>query len=706
MKKLYFLLLCLLLLFAFPSSTVLAAEESFATENQVTVRVGIYENEPKIFTDNEGNASGFWAEITEYIAQQEGWDIEWVHGSWDECLNMLANGEIDIMPDVAYTEARSLLYEFSKVSVLTSWSCVYAGSDVEIGSILDLEGKTIAVLKGSVNVEGPEGIKALVNAFHINCSFIELNSYSEVFETVSSGGADAGVVSKDFGNNHEEEYNVQKTPVIFQPSQIYYAFNMGNPLNDYLIETIDADIAELKADKNSVYYNEQEKWLGGAVEKIVIPEWVWWILAWIIGLVIVLAGGSFILNLRVKAKTRSLSQEIIEREKTENKYSMLVEQSNDGIIIIQDGIFQFANHEMLKITGFSMDEFIGMKLIDAVSEKYRAFVMDSYKKRIEGKRISHKYEADILGKNGKVIPVEVNSNLIDYEGRPASMAILRDITERRKAEEALAESYGKLEELVKERTRELKEKTDALEEANAHLHEVNRHKSVFLANMSHELRTPLNSIIGYTKLMYDGVEGDINEEQKQDLLAVYNNGRNLLELINGLLDLSKIEAGKMVMAYEVFPVSALVNEIITTIEPLAKEKRLTLTHHADPSIDYIYADRAKIRQVLLNILGNSVKFTPKGGIELNVTADDNTYIFSVTDTGIGIEKENLEVIFDSFVQVGPAQIAGYAGTGLGLAVCRQFIEMQGGRIWAESEPGKGSKFIFTLPKNKKIILNH
>ncbi len=588
MKRLYFLSLCLLLLFAFPSSAVSAAEGLFATENPVTVRIGIYENEPKIFTDNEGNATGFWAEITEYIAQEEGWDIEWVHGSWDECLNMLANGEIDIMPDVAYTEARALLYEFSEVSVLTSWSIVYTGSGVEIGSILDLEGKTIAVLKGSVNVEGPEGIKALVEAFHINCSFIELNSYIEVFEMVSNSGADAGVVSKDFGNTHEEEYNVSKTPVIFQPSQIYYAFTIDNPLNDYLIETIDADIAELKADKNSTYYDKQEKWFGGAIEKNVIPSWIWWTSGGLMLSLLLLGGGSIFLRSQVRSRTKELTEEVIKR---------------------------------------------------------------------------------------------------------------------RQAEADLVESYGKLEELVKERTRELKEKTDALEEANAHLQEVNRHKSVFLANMSHELRTPLNSIIGYTKLMYDGLEGDINEEQKQDLLAVYNNGKNLLELINGLLDLSKIEAGKMIMAYEVFPVPALINEIITTIEPLAKEKGLKLTYNIDPAIDHIYADRAKIRQVLLNILGNSVKFTPTGGIELDITAGDDNYIFSVTDTGIGIEKKNLEVVFDSFVQVGPAQIAGYAGTGLGLAVCKQFIEMQGGRIWAESEKGKGSKFIFTLPKNKKLILN-
>ena len=589
MKRLYFLLLCLLLLFAFPPSSVSSAEGTFAFENPVSVKIGIYENEPKIFTDNEGNATGFWAEITEYIAQEEGWDIEWVHGSWDECLNMLANGEINIMVDVAHTEARSLLYEFSEVSVLTSWSCVYAGNGIDIGSILDLEGKSIAVLKGSINYEGPEGIKALVDAFHINCTFVELNSYIEVFETVSGGEVDAGVVSKDFGNTHEEQYNLQRTPIIFQPSQIYYAFNPDNPLNDYFIETIDNNIRQLKNDKESFYYDKLDTWFGGTVGNNVIPVWIWWTAGGLMLAVILLVGGSFVLRSQVSARTSELTAEI---------------------------------------------------------------------------------------------------------------------TRRQQAEEELKESYGKLEELVKERTSELKEKTDALEEANVHLQEVNRHKSVFLANMSHELRTPLNSIIGYTKLMYDGLEGDINDEQKQDLLAVYNNGKNLLELINGLLDLSKIEAGKIIMAYEVFPVSGLVNEIVTTIEPLTRAKGLTLTYNIDPVINKIYADRAKIRQVLLNILGNSVKFTSKGGIELDITADEDNYIFTVTDTGIGIVEENLEVIFDSFVQVGPAQIAGYAGTGLGLAVCRQFIEMQGGRIWAESERGKGSRFIFTLPKDKKLILNH
>jgi len=257
-----------------------------------------------------------------------------------------------------------------------------------------------------------------------------------------------------------------------------------------------------------------------------------------------------------------------------------------------------------------------------------------------------------------------------------------------------------LERKVGERTADLEQRGQELADTNVRLEEASQHKSQFLANMSHELRTPLNSIIGYTKLMMDGLEGDINEEQQKDLQTVYTNSKHLLELINSLLDLSRIEAGKIVVSYETFTISDLLSEVIPTMEQLAREKGLTLTYSVAPDIDSLYADKTKTSQVLINILGNAVKFTNEGNVELNVAETDNNFIFSVTDTGIGIKEEDLEIVFDSFKQVGPAQIAGYEGTGLGLAISKQFIEMQGGRIWAESELGKGSTFTFTLPKKR------
>jgi len=278
------------------------------------------------------------------------------------------------------------------------------------------------------------------------------------------------------------------------------------------------------------------------------------------------------------------------------------------------------------------------------------------------------------------------------------------IVSLKQARDELQQWGEELERKVQERTAELEQRSQELIDTNVQLEKMSRHKSQFLANMSHELRTPLNSIIGYTKLMLDGLEGDINEEQKQDLHTVYTNSKHLLELINGLLDLSRIEAGKTVVTYETFTISDFLAEVIPSVEPLAREKELTLTYSAAPDIDSLHADKAKTRQVLINILGNAVKFTNEGSVKLNVDETDSDFIFSVTDTGIGMKKEDLEAIFESFKQVGPAQIAGYEGTGLGLAISKHFIEMQGGKIWAESEIGRGSTFTFTLPKKKVASL--
>ncbi|MBN2240670.1 MAG: HAMP domain-containing protein [Dehalococcoidales bacterium] len=270
----------------------------------------------------------------------------------------------------------------------------------------------------------------------------------------------------------------------------------------------------------------------------------------------------------------------------------------------------------------------------------------------------------------------------------------------KKSRDELKQWSEELEQRVQERTIELEERSNELADTNVRLKEMSQHKSQFLANMSHELRTPLNSIIGYTKFILEGLEGEINEEQQKDLEIVYKNSQHLLELINDLLDLSRIEAGKTVLSPEAFSVSDLMSEVVSSIDPLARQKRLVLTCSVADSVNLLFADRAKTKQVLLNILGNAVKFTDTGSIDLEITENDDEFIFSVSDTGIGMKKDDLSVIFESFKQVGPAQLAGYEGTGLGLTISKQYVEMHNGRIWVESEPGKGSTFTFTLPKTK------
>jgi signal transduction histidine kinase/CheY-like chemotaxis protein len=269
-----------------------------------------------------------------------------------------------------------------------------------------------------------------------------------------------------------------------------------------------------------------------------------------------------------------------------------------------------------------------------------------------------------------------------------------------------------LEAEVDRRTIMLRDKTLLLERANRELRELDKLKSSFLANMSHELRTPMNSIIGYTELLIDGVDGPVNDEQTNSLNKVVNNARHLLQLINDILDMSKIEAGKIELDIKEINLKELVDSVAATIEPTIIKKGLALSLHFDKSLPPVYADEEKVRQILINLLSNAVKFTFGGGITLTAAPSvrgvrpGETPLFveiCIEDTGIGIKEEEIIRLFDKFSQLDISTTRQYEGTGLGLSIARGLVVLHKGVIWATSEYGKGSKFCFTLPAKKEIM---
>jgi signal transduction histidine kinase len=242
------------------------------------------------------------------------------------------------------------------------------------------------------------------------------------------------------------------------------------------------------------------------------------------------------------------------------------------------------------------------------------------------------------------------------------------------------------------------EQTARLTALNAELHRANQHKSEFLANMSHELRTPLNSILGFSQLLLEGDGGELSKDQKQDVDIIQQNGRHLLALINDLLDISKLEAGKAQLHRGEVDVESLISECVESVSSLAKTKRLELSTSVSEDVGPVFADGPKLKQVLLNLLGNAIKFTESGSVRVTAERQGSDLRVSVRDTGIGVPAEDTERIFESFQQ-GKSGISGkYQGTGLGLAICRQLVEMHGGRIWVKSTPGQGSIFTFTVPQ--------
>jgi hypothetical protein len=521
------------------------------------VRVGVYENAPKIFTAENGRPSGIFIDIIEFIAKREGWKLEYVAGTWTEGLDRLAKGEIDLMPDVAYTAEREKIYSFHNVPVLSSWYLIYAPKGHNIHSIFDLKAKRILVLERSVQ---EAAFDRLSKGFGLNVTLIAVPDYKTMFEKVSKGEADAAITNRFYGMMHAKTFGLEDTAVVFEPSDLFFAATKNDP--KHLLDTIDSHISAVKEDPQSIYYLSLKRWTSEEVS-FKLPLWVK-ILGLVIGIVLFMSlVGSIVLKRQVNARTHELQQ---------------------------------INKEM--------------------------------------------------------------------------------------------------EQRIIERTAQLSE---AMEKAKT----ADRIKSAFLAAMSHELRTPLNSIIGFTGMVLQGLAGPLNEEQKKQLGMVRGSARHLLDLINDVLDISKIEAGQLTLMSENFDLRKSIEKAVQIVLPLADKKNLQIHANIGDNVSEMRGDQRRVEQILINLLNNAVKFTNYGEINLHCHTDKDSITLSVVDTGIGIKPENLNIIFDAFRQVDSGITRVQEGTGLGLNITHKLVEMMGGSIHVESEWKKGSTFTVILPKTKE-----
>jgi len=294
-------------------------------------------------------------------------------------------------------------------------------------------------------------------------------------------------------------------------------------------------------------------------------------------------------------------------------------------------------------------------------------------------------------KDGTIIDVEITSYALNLVGRPAEVIVAVDVSQRRRDE---AEKRKLIDSLAAS--------NQELELRNREIAHATQLKSKFLASMSHELRTPLNAIVGFSGLLAEGTAGQLNDKQKRFVGHIKQGADHLLQLINDILDLSKIEAGQLELRCEDFHIGDCLPEVLSTIGPLAMAKEVDLQQRVRTSRS-VYADRVRFKQILYNLLSNAVKFTPKGGrVEIDCCEDAALILVSITDTGIGIRPEDQQMIFEEFRQVEGTSQRAQEGTGLGLAITKRLVEQQGGKICLQSSPGKGSCFSFTLPSGHAV----
>jgi PAS domain S-box-containing protein len=378
----------------------------------------------------------------------------------------------------------------------------------------------------------------------------------------------------------------------------------------------------------------------------------------------------------------------------EQRFRQLLEAAPDAILEMDSaGRIVLVNAGTERLSGYTREELVGQPLEVMVPSELRGKHVHhrtSYWNNPGTRPMGTGLDLNIQRKDGTLVPVEISLSPVNYDGEMRVSAFIRDVSERKRAEEQIRE--------IQERfTAELTRTNQELALRNNEIERANRLKSEFVASMSHELRTPLHTIIGFAELIAEELEGPLNEKQKRFVSHIYKDSLHLLELINDVLDISRIEAGHLEMRLGTFNMMTAIDEVLATIRPQALSKSLHLETSLAPHVS-LHADRVRFKEVLYNLLSNAIKFTPEDGrITVNSTVADGFAHITVTDTGVGIPLAEHESIFDKFYQVGSTTRGVREGTGLGLAITKQLVEAHGGEIRVDSGPGRGSRFHFTLP---------
>jgi PAS domain S-box-containing protein len=659
-------------------------ESSFALHNNV-IRVGVFDYYPSIYKDGKGGIVGYYPEAFKEIEKKEGIKIEYVYGTFNECLERLKNGKIDILPNVHFDTKLSTKFNFSQESLMTIWGEIYVSNFSKIETIDDLNNKSIACLLNDINVINTV---SLLQNFNISCQLVYYNSYDEILQAVSIGKADAGLVNNIFGSIKQHDFKVRPTDIVFKPYDIYFITLKGK--NNSTLDLFDSYIKKWKYDKGSIYYISRQKWLNTNINNNdYFPTWILWLLL----SMSIIAAISFITVIFFRKKVKLTALQIIEKQeiiqKTELKFKTYIDHSPIGVFVIDDqGNYLSVNDAASDITGYSKEELLTMNMIaiqppETLEEDLKGF----YELRDTGKVIR---EFQIIRKDGNRIWAEVNGiKISDKE----YFCFGFDINDR------------KLNEIqILNQSKEIRKQNIELQDAKAKAEESDRLKTAFLQNMSHEIRTPLNAIMGFSQILPEYF--DDKESLEKFCKIILDRGEDLLIMINDVLNIAKIESGQLTISsdiFRLFDIKMQIQESFTEIIERLQKTHIKLNFECNDDLLYktIILDAGKFKQILTNLIHNAFKFTNEGSITISCSIQKDLLCIQVKDTGIGISKEYQSEIFNRFIQV---QNTGktHIGTGLGLSIVKGLLEHMQGNISIESEPNIGTTFTISLPYKEHI----
>jgi len=643
------------------------------------IRVGLYDNPPKIFADEHGRPAGIFVDLLQAIAEREAWILHYQPCRWRECLEALQQGRIDLMPDMAFSESRDQQFDFHRTTALHSWSQVYRHPEVSVHSFLDLNGKRIAVLAGSIQ---EAGLADMLSGFGIKAEVVPTRSIDEAFSLLNRHQADVAIANHHYGDYHTRRLAIEGTPIVFQPSRLYFATAEGR--NADLLQAIDARLADWQDRRESPYAEILRRW-GQPLPETLVPPILWWSLGGLLGLALLAIASTILARREVARQTRSLRA-------SEAEFRGVFDSISEGIFVhdFSTGDIRMVNHRVCEMYGCTESEAL-QRRIDDFSSGITPYTLSAAgewltKAVSEGPQV-FTWQARRLD-NGEHFWVEVSLRTASLGEHKSILAVVRDITERITTQRELDAYRSNLEKMVAERTTEL-------EAARAVAEKLARTKSDFLANMSHEIRTPLNGVLGLAQVGYRRFA----DSAAQPLFAkIINSGKLLQGIIDDILDFSKIEAGKLKIETADFDLHAALNHVCELVLPRAEAKGIPLLLEMDAQLPrYCMGDALRIDQILLNLLSNAIKFTDSGNVRLTAHLNDGQLLFGVTDTGIGMTEEELSRLFQPFEQADASTTRRFGGTGLGLSITHRLVEQMNGQLTVDSQPGRGSRFEVRLP---------
>ena len=703
------------------TALVLVFLTSLTSAYALDIRVGIYQNHPLIFKNDNGRIEGFCYDILTEIARKEGWNLKYDFDTWTNVYDKLKKGEVDMVVPVGFNLDRTEHILFNNESLTSNWGQISARKGVKLESILDLEGKTIAVLKDDIYFTSENGIKQLAKKFGIDIEYLMFDDYEDAMQAVKDGKADGCLSNRFYTMANGEKYDLQRTPILVNPIEVRFGISKSAPMRAQLISALDRNLFEMKHSEGSVYQESYEKWLAFATRSgfmadtrvvfavLLIP------ILFIISVVLILRAEVNRKTREITKKNIELQQEIEERKsmeerlkENEEKYSTLFSTSYNPIAIItEDGALSDVNGEMVAQFGYDRDDLLQMYLEMLVVKEHIPRVEEILNKMNKTKKWS--FELDFVKSWGDVFNAEISASRLETGGRTFIQLVIMDVTSRKKASELLNRRQEYLEKKVDQEVQKRRQNERLM---------MQQSKMAAMGQMmsaiAHQWRQPLNTIAIFVQDFEDSFKhGELDEAYVQDLVQQSMKQINFMsKTIDDFKNFFKPDKDEVIfeVCRETVNSTSLLGVQLTRngIDLVIEFNGIKYTYTDIESFEaeigthiYVRGFPNEYKQVLLNLVQNArdavmdrMEADPsvKGVIEVSVRERDGQATISVTDNGCGIPKDVADRIFEPYFTTKEEG----KGTGVGLYMSKIIIEQNmRGRLFFESL-NEGTRFIVEL----------